>query len=151
MEESQEKDFMIIPKSKITILFLVLVGILWSCKQDDGQQVIPDVFVDIEINLDNQEYLPLRQDGGSVNIVGGVRGILLYHENGNYNAFERNCPYEPDEDCAKVVIDSSSLFIRCPCCGSQFNFEGGIISGPTILPLKEYATAQSGSYLRITN
>lgn len=137
---------------KNNILFFSLFLLFFSCKKNNDQEIIPDVFVDIEINVNNQEYLDLRRDGGSVNISGGVKGILLYHEkSNNYTAFERNCPYQPSADCAQVDLDGSLLFIQCPCCSSQFDFEGNVISGPSTLPLKEYSSSLNGSYLRIRN
>lgn len=151
MAVNQEKVFMITQINKI-LLFTILISSLISCNNNKDQELIPYVYVDVEINIDNQEYLSLRQDESSVNIVGGVEGILIYHKSGrNYRAFERNCPYKPSAECAKVEVDGSLLFIKCPCCTSQFGFDGSVLSGPAILPLKEYTSTLSGSYLRIQN
>ena len=141
---------MTILKNKFLIL-LSLISFL-SCKNDNRNGTIPNVFVDIQINLSNIEYQPLQTVGGYVNIDGGVRGIILYRNlNNDYLAFERNCPNAPNEDCARVAVDSSNLYIQCPCCTSQFDFEGSAISGPSPYPLKRYSTSVNNNFLSITN
>ncbi|MBE9143288.1 QcrA and Rieske domain-containing protein [Planktothrix mougeotii] len=49
-------------------------------------------------------------------------------------AFNVNCPHQ---GCS-VGWEPTSKTIICPCHGSQFNSEGGIIQGPTVKPLKAY-------------
>ena len=129
----------------------VLVWLFTGCKTEEPD-FIPDVFVDIQINLNNIEYLPLQTPGGFITVDGGVRGIIIYRTNtNNYRAFERNCPFKPSEDCSTVSVDGSALFMQCPCCTSQFDFEGSVISGPSPLSLKRYSTNLSGNFLYIRN
>ncbi|MDX5346967.1 MAG: hypothetical protein LPJ89_01645 [Hymenobacteraceae bacterium] len=142
-------------RNVLLILFLS-IG-CFACSDDDNQpkQLIPDVYVNEQINLTNIQYAPLRQDGGYVYIQGGVRGIIVYRQSTNsYIAFERNCPYQPFDDCALVSVDQSRLFMIDSCCKSQFDFSGAVIAGPATLPLKRYSTAITGStgnFLYITN
>lgn len=151
MDVSQEKDFMIIQKSNIVTLISFLL-LFFSCKNDNNRGTIPYAYVDIQINLSNAEYQPLQTQGGYINIDGGVRGIIVYRNYSNdYLAFERNCPNAPSEDCAKVSVDSSSLYIQCPCCTSQFDFDGAVISGPSPYPLKRYSTSVNSNFLTIRN
>ena len=135
---------------KRVLLFSLLI-ISLGCKKDNNQQVIPNTLVDIQINLSNLEYQSLQTFGGYVNITGGVRGIIVYRSENDYKAFERNCPNAPELDCARVSVDSSSLYIQCPCCTSQFDFEGGVTSGPSPFPLKRYSTNVSSNFLNIRN
>ena len=150
MEENQEKDFMITMKNKI-LFFLSFSIVFISCENDIQQEYIPDVFVDEQINLSNVEYQVLQNEGGSVNIEGGVKGIIIYRTINDYKAFERNCPYAPNEECAQVEVDISTLFIQCPCCSSQFDFDGNVTSGPSVLPLKQYSTSLNNNFLSILN
>ena len=137
---------------KSALLFISLLIISLGCKNENRQGVIPDVYVDIQLNLSNIEYQPLQNTNGYVHIEGGVKGIIVYHSTSNdYAAFERNCPNAPNEDCATVSVDSSSLYIQCPCCTSQFDFEGTVTSGPSPYPLKRYSTSVSGNFLNIRN
>ena len=136
---------------KKSIIIVLLLSLL-SCKNDNNRGVIPNVFIDIQINLSNFEYQNLRTPGGFVNIEGGVKGIILYRNfNNQYLAFERTCPNAPNEDCARVSVDPSNLFIQCTCCSSQYNFEGSVISGPSPYPLKRYGTSINSNFLYIIN
>ena len=148
MVENLERVFMTTLKNSIFLFIIILV--ITSCKNEQ-QDYIPYAYVDIQINLSNAEYQPLQYEGGSVNIEGGVRGIILYRSADDYRAFERNCPYAPSEDCAQVDVDVSTLFIQCPCCSSQFDFDGNVISGPSAYPLQQYATSVNNNFLSIWN
>lgn len=147
-EESQEKDFMSINKS---LFYPLLLVILLGCGREK-HVILPDVFVDIRLNLTTQEALPLRYDGRAIYLEGGVKGIIVYRKNQDtYFAFERNCTFEPTKECARVDIDPSMFFMIDSCCGSQFDFEGNILGGPAPVPLKRYQTILSGNVLQIYN
>lgn len=118
----------------------------------NNQDSIPYVPVNIQINLLNPDFQPLSIDGGYVYITGGARGILVYRESStNYLAFERNCTFEPSADCARIIMDSSNLFMADTCCGSQFDFNGNITGGPAPFNLLQYSTLLNSNYLTITN
>lgn len=107
-----------------------------------------------QINVNSQLYPRLRQDGGYAYLENGYKGIIVVRQNANlYLAFERACPYDPTADlpCGRVEVDQSNLFINDKCCGSQFNFQGGVMTGPAVYGLRQYRTALSGSLLSIFN
>ncbi|KAA9325039.1 QcrA and Rieske domain-containing protein [Adhaeribacter soli] len=140
--------------TRVKTFLLLLVPFLAACSKDSEQrpQYLPEVIVNEQINLTNQQYNSLQRDYGFVSIPGGIRGIIIVRHSANrYLAFERNCTYQPYDSCATVKVDQSSLFLSDPCCGSRFDFEGGIISGPAAYPLKQYATSLSGNMLYISN
>src|SRR5688572_3870580 len=150
MAERPAKDFMIILRR----LFLAFTLAFLAACSDDNQQTdyIPYVSVNEQINLTNIQYSALRQDRGFVYLNSGLRGIIIVRKSSNrYLAFERNCPYQPYDTCATVKVDASSLFLQDDCCGSQFDFDGGVIAGPANLPLKQYATSLNGNLLYISN
>lgn len=131
---------------------LVLVLIVSSCKDSFQGPAIPDVLVSEQINVGSLQYPQLRQDGGYVYLQGGYKGILVVRQNANlYTAFERACPYDPVATCSQVKVDPSNLFIKDECCGSQFNFQGGVMAGPAVYGLKQYKTSLAGSVLYISN
>src|SRR5688572_15337461 len=102
------------------IIGLSVAGLaISSCKKDkDEEDLIPYKPVNIQLNVTNIEYAPLRQQNGTVAIPGGVRGILVVNQGSNlYYAFERNCPFQPFDTCAVVSLDSTRLFLKDPCCG----------------------------------
>ena len=136
-------------------LLLPLAVLLAGCGKDDGvNEAIPYAPVNLQLNLTNIEYHGLSVAPGIVEIEGGVRGIILAKRGPNqYLAFEKNCPYRPYDSCATVTLDPSKLFLADPCCHSQFNFDGELVSGPSQRPLLKYSTslAGNGSLLYITN
>lgn len=132
----------------------ILSGILAlaSCESDNWLDPIPYVLVDTTINLSNQEYLPLRVDGGHVEIQGGWKGIIIYRENATtYKAFEKASPHRTDEACAEIFVDQSGLFMREGCDNSIYNFDGNPSGGIAQFPLRQYVTQLDGNYLYITN
>ena len=151
MDKRAGKDFMItvnnfLKKRLLLILFLI------SCEPDLVDDPIPfQPFPDINIVLPN--YPALISDGGYILINNsGVRGIILYRKNSTtYLAFERNCSYKPNEACATVDIDASTLFMKDSCCGSSFDFDGKPTGGPAWRPLQQYHTSLSGNTLTITD
>ena len=136
---------------RIHIFCIILTLILSSCI--DKNDYIRDVYVNIEIAVNQPEYSHLDAIGNSIFISGGVKGIIIYHHNINdYRAFDRNCSFEPSSECA--VIDSiNGVIASCSCCASKFliDQEGISANGPALLPLKQYNTFLSEGTLRITN
>ena len=138
----------------------LLLGLLATAcgGKNNDQPLVPDAPVNLSLNLTNQQYAALRQPNGAVSLpqsgpagVAGVKGVIVTQVNGQYLAFERNCPFQPFNACALVSLDRSRAFMRDSCCGSQFDLRGQITGGPTPRPLKQYNTSIQGSLLNITN
>lgn len=144
------------PSTRHTSLagFLLLAGgLLTGCSSasNDAQPQIPLAAVNEVLFLSDQQNSNLRFDNGAVYHKGGVRGLIIVRQNASsYLAFERNCPYQPLDTCARVKIDP---FLRLydPCCNSQFSLQGQVQGGPATRPLRQYNTALSGNTLTITN
>ena len=132
-----------------------------SCNTDNGAQpLIPYAPVNLVLDLTNQQYRALRFDNGVVALpvkgpagAGGVRGVLVVRQSASsYLAFERNCPYQSGNTCARVGFDTSPApFLRDSCCGSQFSLQGQVQGGPAPRALLQYNTNLSGNQLSITN
>jgi hypothetical protein len=144
------------------ILYLgLLASLVAACNSNtDTTTAIPNVPVNVQLDLLDQQNRALRFDNGvlaipagSANGQGGVKGIYVVRQNATtYTAFERNCPYEPLSACATVTLDKSSrLFFRDSCCTSQFSLQGQVTGGPSPRSLRQYSTSLSGSLLTITN
>jgi Rieske Fe-S protein len=140
--------------TRLRLFLFLTLPFLAGCSDDDDAQrpYIPDVYVNQQLNLTNIQYSPLRQDRGFVYLNAGARGIIVVRQSATrYLAFEQTCTYQSIDTCAVVKVDNSRLFMKDKCCGSQFDFEGAVISGPAAFPLKQYQTALSGNMLHITN
>tara|TARA_Y100001954_G_scaffold177641_1_gene188807 strand:- start:1373 stop:1786 length:414 start_codon:yes stop_codon:yes gene_type:complete len=136
---------------KKLMIIVLLLSFITSCI--DRNDYIRDVYVNIEVPLNQPEYSDLDAIGNSIFISGGVKGIIIYHLNVNdYRAFDRNCTFEPSTECA--YIDSiNSTIASCSCCESKYliDQDGATANGPALLPLKQYYTSYSGGILKITN
>jgi nitrite reductase/ring-hydroxylating ferredoxin subunit len=140
--------------SKVIMLKLIkyiipLLLLITSCKKDDTG--IPYVRVDIYIYTTDPNFVNLNAVGGWVYITGGSRGIIVYRSsNTEFKAYDRHCPYKPEDACGRVEVDSSNIQVVDPCCGSKFLLpDGGVTQGPAGMPLKSYGTSFDGSVLHI--
>ena len=135
----------------LKIVILTTACFSFGCINEDNY--IKDVYVNIEMSINQPQYSDLNAIGNSIFITGGVKGIIVYHKSlQNYVAFDRNCSFEPSSTCS--IIDSiSSTIAYCGCCESKFliDQDGVAANGPALLPLKQYNTFLSGGTLRITN
>lgn len=131
----------------VTLVFL-------SCDDSTNEPAfIPNAIVDFEVNINLPQYFDLSRQGGHAFISNeGDRGIILYrNENLDIIAFESNCSYMPDNDCANVMVDQTGLFMVDTCCQSTFDFEGIPTRGPASAPLFKYFTSLNGDFLKISN
>src|SRR5687768_13292985 len=89
------KAFLLIPALLVCI----------SCGKDRG--VIPNVLVDLTVNINNPGYINLTAVGGWMYMNGGSRGIVVYrYSPDEFNAFDRHCPYEPENACGILAVAS---------------------------------------------
>jgi hypothetical protein len=138
---------------KLRIFCVVIIGIVFISCNRERNNIIPNVLVDIEININNPEYINLMAVGGSMYLGGGSRGIVVYrYSQDTFVAFDRHCPYNPTEE-GQVTFDSSSaIILKDNSCGSQFLLtDGSLYSGPATNSLKRYQTFFDGTILRIYN
>ena len=122
-----------------------------SCRnQYEG---IPNVNVDIYINIQNPQYQNLSGMGSWVYVEGGSKGIIVFNsDNENFLAYERHCPYKPQNSCSKVSVDETGFSATDSCCLSTYQLlNGSIIDGPGSLPLKGYSTSFDGNIIHIWN
>ena len=127
------------------------VGIAACNSGTNAQPQIPLTVVNEVLFLTDQQNSALRFDNGAVYTKGGLRGLIVVRQSaGSYLAFDRPCPYQPQDTCARVRIEPL-LRLFDPCCQSQFGFTGQPQGGPASLPLRRYSTALSGNTLTITN
>lgn len=144
----QGKGFTRMNKWLVAILLLSTL----SCESVVEESPIPDVPVQVEVNLNDIDNVALKQIGGYIYANGGVRGIIVLRESTTtYRAFDRNCTFQPTDACAIVSFHSSGFYMEDSCCGSTFDLSGFPTAGPAEFPLKEYKVSQSGDLLFITN
>jgi len=142
--------------------FIILFFVPYSCNENKTYHGIPDVFVNMIINLNLPLYSNLNNIGGFYFFPDeGYKGVLLYHNlDDNFIAHECCCTYHALEDCAKIAVDQSGIFLRCgqyqgpdfvECCGSRYDMTGMVIQGPAIYPLKRYNVYRDGQTIYVNN
>lgn len=129
------------PNPKIIFIFLIILffSILPSCNKEDR---IPYVPVNFTLYLTMPEFNSLKTPGNYLYLTGGVKGIVVYCEYADeYNAYERNCPYNPYDADAILQVDSTGLFLECLACGSKFSlYDGSLVQGPSKYSVLQYTT-----------
>ncbi len=139
---------------KIIFLSLLFIIISVGCKKTkENEDYIPNVLVNFYIDINSTQYNGINSVGGFVYVNGGVRGIIIYRKSYNeFIAYERNCPYQPLNTCARVSVDPSYMTVTDTCCGSKFLLlDGSVVKGPATTNLKMYKTYLDGSLLYISN
>jgi len=137
---------------KLLIIIPVLVCVLFSCKKE-VKDPIPDVYVNLYLDISSTFYIELTSVGGWVNLTGGYKGLVVYRlSSDEFMAFERACPYDWQVDSAYVNVEPSGLMMKCNSCGSEFLIiDGSVINGPSSIGMKQYHTNFDGQILRIYN
>lgn len=135
------------------LIFFLTIILSFSCKGE--QDKIPNVYVNISLDLNKPDYSTLSGIGNYVYITGGVSGIVVYRDGQNdFVAFDRACPHDPE--CGRVFVNKDiSRLIDTICCQSEFTISanGAPVAGPAKNYLKKYQTFynQNTNTLLITN
>ncbi|MFN8714396.1 MAG: hypothetical protein ACK5Z2_16225 [Bacteroidota bacterium] len=130
---------------------ILLVVLLTTCRREE--QIVPNVAVNITLYINDPQNVSLTTIGGWLYVNGGNRGIVVHRISQNqFVAFDRTCPYRPDETASQVSVDSSNVILEDRSCGSKFLLsDGSAIQTPALVPLKAYTTAFDGNAIRIVN
>ncbi len=137
-----------------TILLAVILLSAWSCGDKVQHDTIPEVKVNMSLDINSTMYIELNTIGGWVYLTGGYRGVLVYRVAvDEFVAYDRACPHDPFTQGARIVMDPSGITCSdTTSCGSQFGIlDGSIIKGPSTIPLKRYFTYFDGNTLVINN
>ena len=149
MAGNRAGDFILMSRHFILVILFLLT---LACDPAIEESGVPNVVVNEEVNLNDIDNIALKQVGGYIYILGGVRGIIVRHETQNvFKAYDRNCTFQPADASAVVNIESSGFFMEDTSCGSTFDLNGFPTGGPAEFPLKEYRVSLAGDILFITN
>ncbi len=141
---------------RVFLQIVILTLILFSCGRNDRHPV-PYYQFDVNINLNLPTYQPLTGVGGWAYVNGvGSKGIVIYRRSlGEFVAFDRHSPADPEGTCANGLEtdEDNFLILNDPCSNAQFSlYDGSIIGGDTDWGLRMYMTVYNGGeILRIYN
>lgn len=117
-----------------------------QCKKDQDDRV-PNVQVDITINISLPLYSELTVVGGFVYLTGGSNGILVYRATqDDFVAFDRHCTYDVPS-YHRVTVDSTNIIASdLPGCNSGFIItDGSVVRGPAFVPLTPFLTSYNAT------
>ncbi|HEX2920812.1 MAG TPA: hypothetical protein VHO50_06590 [Bacteroidales bacterium] len=155
-------------KSKVYLFFILFVAyVSFSCNKEND--VIPDVYVDFYIDINDARYVTkLSSIGGSIIVnqyttndpdAAGYAGsgiIIAAGTDNEFYAYDRTCPneYSIDGSVVQVNIDQT-LFAKavCPECQSAYELLsfGTPASGISKYPLKNYSADFDGRFIHVWN
>jgi nitrite reductase/ring-hydroxylating ferredoxin subunit len=146
-------------KVRNNVFLLILLSLsLLGCRDDDddGNEQVPRIATDIQLNLNLPEYNVLLNPGGYIYLTGGSMGIIVYRINTDeFAAFDRHCTFNVPERCRVTVDEESGIVARDnECCGSEFEIiTGGVVEGPAQRSLQPFNTQfnSNTNILRIFN
>ena len=155
-------------KSKLIFFFITLLTViaLISCKKSK-YDVVPDVYVDFNINLSDPEFFVLTGSTNSMVITSATNsfgssaagynsnGIIVYSSAfpDQFFAYDRTCPYDYAVNglSIKVNVAPGESFAICPKCSTNYSLEigGTPASGIGRYPLKNYKTSFDGQNVHV--
>ena len=111
-----------------------------SCKKDSKSEVIPKVYVDELLYLNEPQYVSLNTINNWTYVGGGNRGIIVYRKtSSDFIALDRTCTYDPDNSTAYIQVQSNNITAIDSTCGSKFQiFDGSVTHGPATRSLVQY-------------
>jgi hypothetical protein len=130
---------------RYSLILVLLSGTLFtSCNKEEYP--IPNVPVNIAINLDLPSYVQLQNPGGFAYVNGGSRGIIVYRNFDEFVALDRHSTYNSADPCAVVDINPENQFeLIDSCSGSIFSIQyGTVVSGPAKWGLRRYDAFWNG-------
>ncbi len=153
-------------KIRFFLITLTLTLALGSCNKKND--VIPDVYVDFTLDINDPEFVNLSSIGGAVAVGSYTNnwgrgaagyagdGIIIARGVDEFYAYDRTCPYDYalDESTVKVNIDITGFAkALCPKCSTSYELIsfGTPASGIGRYPLKNYKTSFDGRYVRVWN
>jgi hypothetical protein len=132
--------------------FILLLPAFSSCKKE--HQGVPNVYCNLTIYVNDPQNISLTTINGWKYFDGGNRGVIVYRKSqAEFVAYDRTCPYKPDEAASMVSVDTTNnILLKDMSCSSQFLLSDGTpVSGPAVVPLKMFKAIFDGTVLRVTN
>jgi nitrite reductase/ring-hydroxylating ferredoxin subunit len=156
----------VIKDSKIIffIITMALVITLSSCKKNKND-VIPDVYIDFTLDLNDPEFVNLNALGGADTIDARTNnwgisaagynsnGIIIYRGPDEFYAYDRTCPHDYAVNSLSIKVKIDFTLAVCPKCGTTYALaaNGTPASGIGRYPLKNYKTSFDGRFVRVWN
>ena len=143
---------------------MALAITLSSCNKNRND-VIPDVYVNFILNLDDPQFVTLNAMGGSDTVDAHTNnwgseaagfngnGIIIYRGPDEFYAYDRTCPHDYAVNGLSIKVNIDFTLAVCPKCGTSYALAafGTPASGIGRYPLKNYRTSFDGRFVRVWN
>ena len=137
---------------RIRFLVAAFSLLLVACVKNDGS-LVPDVFVNYSVPINDPSISVLNSPGGAVVVNGhGVAGLIIYRRSdGLYMAYDRCSTVNPEQKCA-INLDNPNLTATDPCSGAKYSmYDGTPVKAPAKRSLKQYNVVVTNLYLQVIN
>lgn len=164
--QNNQTEMRIRPNLIIFIISVISPLFVTSCSKDKND-VIPDVYIDFNISLNDVEFSGLTAPltyayvSASTNNIGapaagyGNNGIIVFrYVEDEFMAYDRTCPHDfkvNNKSIQVSVVDD--IYAVCPECGTKYALPGygTPASGIGQYPLKNYKTAFNNPWVHVWN
>jgi len=127
--------------------------------------VIPDVYVNFILDLNDPEFVNLNAIGGSDTVDARTNnwgleaagfdgnGIIIYRGPDEFYAYDRTCPHDYAVNELSIKVNIDFTLAVCPKCGTTYalSASGTPASGIGRYPLKNYRTRFDGRFVTVWN
>ena len=139
--------------------FVFLLFFIFGC-EDEVKEIIPNVRVELSINLIHYNMLKVSGNSIIIESYGGRKigylghGIIIYNKNGKYVAYDATCTHDINESDG---VENKGAVAVCKYCETTFSLDtGGPFTKNNVkpkakYPLKEYRVLLSGENIRVYN
>ena len=97
---------------------------------------VPDVGVNVQINIMLPSYSNLQSVGGYAYVNGGVKGLVVYRKSiDEFVCFDRMSTADGGTDCNPIEVDpNNTLFLNDVCSDAVYSLiDGSLVSGNAVL------------------
>ena len=146
---------------------LFIATFVTGCKKDRND-VIPDVYVDFYISLNDPQFFDLTASGNAVYVSASTNnlgekaagydnnGIIIFRvSEDEFYAYDRTCPYDYAVNGKSIQVNITDLiYAVCPECGTKYalpNFGTPLSGFVGTYPLKNYKTYFDGLNIHVWN
>jgi nitrite reductase/ring-hydroxylating ferredoxin subunit len=154
--------------SKIRYFFIPLIFalLLTSCERNKND-VIPDVYVNFTLDLNDPEFVDLTLPFGSSYVNANTNnwgqkaagynnnGIIVFAGLDEFYAYDRTCPHDYAVNQLSVKVNVTDIiYAECPQCKTRYaltNFGTPTSDSIGRYPLKNYKTSLNGNYVTVWN
>ena len=147
------------------LFFLFIVATAVSSCENNKNDVIPDVYVNFTLNINDPQFLDLNAIGGSVTVNASTNnygsqaagfdgnGIIVHCGPDAYYAYDRTCPHDYAESGKSIKVNIDFMLAVCPVCSTKYALSAGGTPAEGIgqYPLKNYKTTFDGRFISVYN